>query len=117
MEEIEVGDPARLPDKVHVTAWNGTAPIDASSGNQVHHRLSRSGDRQINRALQIMALVQFDHRSSEGRAYYDRKVAAGKHRWKPCAASKAGSGTSWHPGVARRQGPELHRDGAGRPAA
>jgi transposase len=75
---VEAGDPARFPGKAHFASWNGTAPIDASSGDQVRHRLSRAGNRQINRTLHIMAVVQLRHRASEGRAYYDRKVAAGK---------------------------------------
>jgi transposase len=72
------GDPARFPGKAHFASWNGTVPIDASSGDQVRHRLSRAGNRQINRTLHIMAVVQLRHRTSQGRAYYDRKVAAGK---------------------------------------
>jgi transposase len=75
---IEAGDITRFPSKAHFASWNGTAPIDASSGDQVRHRLSRAGNRQINRTLHIMAVVQLRHRGSEGRAYYDRKVAAGK---------------------------------------
>jgi transposase len=75
---VEVADVTRFPDKAHFASWNGTAPIDASSGGQVRHRLSRAGNRQINRVLHIMAVVQLRHRDSEGRACYDRKVAAGK---------------------------------------
>ena len=75
---VEAGDVTRFPGKAHFASWNGTAPIDASSGDQVRHRLSRAGNRQINRTLHIMAVVQLRHRGSEGRAYYDRKVAAGK---------------------------------------
>ncbi|HSR84882.1 MAG TPA: IS110 family transposase [Streptosporangiaceae bacterium] len=74
---IDVGDVIRFPDRAHFASWNGTAPIDASSGDQVRHRLSRKGNRQINRALHIMAVVQLRN-PTEGRAYYDRKVAAGK---------------------------------------
>ena len=75
---VEVIDITRFPSKAHFASWNGTAPIDASSGDQVRHRLSRAGNRQANRALHIMAVVQLRHRDSEGRTYYDRKVAAGK---------------------------------------
>ena len=75
---VEVADVTRFPTKAHFASWNGTAPIDASSGDQVRHRLSRAGNRQINRVLHIMAVAQLRHRDSEGRAYYDRKVAAGK---------------------------------------
>ena len=74
---VEVGDITRFPDKGHFASWTGTAPIDASSGDNVRHRLSRGGNRKINRVLHIMAVVQLRN-TTEGRAYYDRKVAAGK---------------------------------------
>lgn len=74
---VEVGDITRFPDRAHFASWNGTAPIDASSGDQVRHRLSRAGNRQINRVLHIMATVQLRN-PTEGRSYYDRKKADGK---------------------------------------
>jgi transposase len=74
---VEVGDITRFPNKAHFASWNGTAPIDASSGDQVRHRLSRGGNRQINRVLHIMARVQVRN-PSEGRDYYERKKADGK---------------------------------------
>jgi transposase len=74
---VEVGDITRFPNRAHFASWNGTAPIDASSGDQVRHRLSRAGNRQINRVLHIMATVQLRN-PTEGRAYYDRKKATGK---------------------------------------
>lgn len=52
---VEVGDITRFPDKNHFGSWTGTAPIDASSGDNVRHRLSRGGNRQINRVLHITA--------------------------------------------------------------
>jgi hypothetical protein len=74
---VEVADITRFPDRAHFASWNGTAPIDASSGDQIRHRLSRAGNRQINRTLHIMATVQLRN-PAEGRAYYDRKKTAGK---------------------------------------
>jgi len=74
---VEVGDITRFPTKGHFASWTGTAPIDASSGDNVRHRLSRGGNRQINRARHMMAVVQLRN-PTEGRAYFDRKVAAGK---------------------------------------
>jgi len=56
---------------------NGTAPIDASSGDHARHRLSRAGNRQINRVLHIMATVQLRN-PGIGRDYFDRKKATGK---------------------------------------
>jgi transposase len=61
----------------HATDQNGTAPIDASSGDQVRHRLSRAGNRQINQVLHIMATVQLRN-PTHGREYYDRRKADGK---------------------------------------
>jgi transposase len=74
---VEVGDITRFPNKAHFASWNGTAPIDASSGDHVRHRLSRGGNRQINRVLHIMARVQIRN-PSEGRDYYEHKKADGK---------------------------------------
>jgi transposase len=74
---VEVGDITRFPDRNHFASWTGTAPIDASSGDRVRHRLSRGGNRQINRVLHTMATVQLRN-PTDGRAYYDRKKADGK---------------------------------------
>ena len=41
----DVGDIARFPDRNHFASWTGTAPIDASSGQHLRHRLSRAGNR------------------------------------------------------------------------
>lgn len=74
---VDIGDITRFATRAHFASWNGTAPIDASSGDQVRHRLSRAGNRQINRTLHIMATVQLRN-PTEGRSYYDRKIASGK---------------------------------------
>jgi transposase len=74
----DIGDVSRFPTKGHFASWNGTAPLDASSGEQTRHRLSRAGNRRINRALHIMAVVQLRHPGTDGRRYYDRRVAEGK---------------------------------------
>jgi transposase len=58
----------------------GVAPIEVSSGERVTHRLSRSGDRQLNSALHLVAVTQVRMRSSAGRQFFDRKIAEGKTR-------------------------------------
>jgi transposase len=73
----DVGDIRRFASRAHFASWNGTAPIDASSGDNNRHRLSRAGNRRINRALHIMAIVQLRH-DTEGRRCYRRRLAAGK---------------------------------------
>ena len=73
----DVGDIARFADRNRFASWTGTAPIDASSGEQIRHRLSRAGNRRMNHVLHVAAIVQLRH-DTEGRAYYRRKLAAGK---------------------------------------
>jgi transposase len=73
----DIADIARFASAAHFASWNGTAPIEASSGEQRRHRLSRLGNRRINRVLHIMAVVQLRH-DTPGRAYYRRRVAEGK---------------------------------------
>lgn len=74
---VEVGDITRFPSRAHFASWTGTTPIDASSGDQIRHRLSRAGNRQINRTLHIMATVQL-RTPTQGRIYFDRKKTEGK---------------------------------------
>jgi transposase len=73
----EVGDIGRFPTKHHFAAHTGTAPIEASSGEVVRHRLSRAGNRKLNHALHLIAIVQVRHPTA-GQAYYRRKLAEGK---------------------------------------
>jgi len=74
----DVGDVARFPGRDHFASYNGTAPVEVSSGNRKIHRLSLRGNRRINHAIHMAAITQLRHKHSEGRAYYDKKVAEGK---------------------------------------
>ena len=69
----EVENINRFPSRHHFASYNGTAPIDASSGEQVRHRLSRAGNRRLNHALHMMAVTQIRQPDSPGRGYYERK--------------------------------------------
>lgn len=73
----DIADIRRFPSRGHFATWNGTAPIDVSSGDNNHHRLNRAGNRRINRTLHIMAIAQLRY-NTPGRAYYQRKRAEGK---------------------------------------
>jgi transposase len=73
----DVGDVTRFPDRNHFASWTGTAPIDASSGEQLRHRLSRAGNRRLNHVLYMAGIVQMRH-DTPGRAYYRRKLTEGK---------------------------------------
>jgi len=74
----DAGDISRFPSRDHFAAYNGTAPVEVSSGNRKIYRLSLRGNRRMNHAIHMAAITQIRHAHSEGRAYYDRKIAAGK---------------------------------------
>ncbi|MGB5433175.1 MAG: IS110 family transposase [Acidimicrobiia bacterium] len=63
------------PDKY--AAYNGTAPIEVSSGGKTRHRLSRRGNRTLNHAIHTAAVTQISHHTP-GKVYYDRKLDEGK---------------------------------------
>jgi transposase len=74
----DVTDVTRFPSRDHFASYNGTAPVEVSSGNRKTCRLSLRGNRRINHALHMAAITQIRHRHSDGRAYYDRNIAEGK---------------------------------------
>jgi transposase len=72
-----VGDVRRFASKDAFAAYNATAPIEASSGNRQVHRLCLRGNRQLNHAIHMAAVTQIRYPHTEGRAYYEGKIAAG----------------------------------------
>jgi len=69
--------PGRFRSEAAFASLAGAAPIPASSGQTVRHRLNRSGDRQLNRALHTIVLSRLAHHA-ETRAYAARRTAEGK---------------------------------------
>ena len=49
-----------------------------ASADKIHHRLSRSGDRQLNSAFHTIAITQIRTAGSLGDIYYQTKIAEGK---------------------------------------
>jgi transposase len=74
----DVRDVSRFGSRDRFAAYNGTAPIEVSSGPRKVHRLSRRGNRRLNHAIHMAAITPIRNRHSEGRAYYDKKLAEGK---------------------------------------
>jgi transposase len=74
----DAGAVTRFPSRDHFAAWNGTAPVEVSSGGKKIYRLSRRGNRRVNSAIHIAAVTQIRYQHSPGRAYYDKKIAEGK---------------------------------------
>ncbi|MBA3984560.1 MAG: IS110 family transposase [Acidimicrobiia bacterium] len=71
------GDIARFANRDRYAAYNGTAPVEFSSGGRIVHRVSERGNRTLNHALHLAAMCQLRQRHSDGRAYFDRRVADG----------------------------------------
>ena len=74
-----IGDTGRFPSADRLASYAGTAPIEASSGDVVHHRLSRHGNRQLNNAIHLAAHTQ-TIRPGPGRDYYQRRRDTGNSR-------------------------------------
>jgi transposase len=79
-----VGDVRRFPTRGHFAAFNGTAPLDASSGDVTRHRHNRGGNRALNKVIHLAAVTQIRN-GCPGRDHYLRKLAEGKGRGEPCA--------------------------------
>jgi transposase len=58
-------DIRRFGSRDQFVSYNGTAPIEVSSGDRKTYRLSRRGNRQLNHAIHIAAVSQISH-GSEG---------------------------------------------------
>jgi transposase len=74
-----VADVARFPTMARFASYSGTAPVEASSGEVVRHRLSLAGNRKLNYALHMVAVCQA-RSDARGGAYYRKKIAEGKSR-------------------------------------
>jgi len=72
------GDVRRFTNRDAYASYNGTAPIERSSGGRIVHRLSQRGNRKVNHALHMVAVTQIRNPGTEGRVYFERKVSEGK---------------------------------------
>jgi transposase len=70
-------DPERIKNEAAFAHLCGVAPIPASSGKTVRHRLNRHGDRDANRALYVIAVCRMSH-DERTRTYVARRTKEGK---------------------------------------
>jgi transposase len=82
-----VGDASRFVTPDRFASYNGTAPIEASSGPRVRHRLNPRGNRKLNHAMHLIAVTQIRNETS-GHDYYARKLAEGKSKKEALRALK-----------------------------
>jgi transposase len=83
----ETGGIGRFRNDAQFACLAGVAPIEASSGRQRRHRLSRHGNRQLNSALHKIAVVQ-GRWDARARVYLERRQAEGKTRREALRALK-----------------------------
>lgn len=74
---ISWSHPGRFRSEAAFAMLGGVAPVEASSGQVVRHRLNRGGDRQLNRALHTIVMIRQAHHQPT-RAYTTRRTAEGK---------------------------------------
>ena len=82
------GDPTRFASADSYAAYNGTAPVEYSSGGNTKHRLSLRGNRVLNHAIHMAAIAQISKPTSAGWAYYNRKQVEGKTKKEALRALK-----------------------------
>lgn len=68
--------PGRIHSEAAFAKLAGVAPLQIASGNRDEHRLNRTGDRQLNKALHSIARNRMIHHA-ETRTYYERRTAEG----------------------------------------
>ncbi len=73
-----VTQPKTYPTKSKFAMANGTAPLPASSGKTIRHRLNQGGNRDLNRIIHIAAVTQIRYPRTEGHTYYQNKLNQGK---------------------------------------
>ena len=99
----DVGDITRFADRNRFASWTGTAPLDASSGEQIRHRLSRAGNRRMNHVLHIAAIVQLGVLQSRtvlvAASSAPPSERAPHHCRHPLMAAECGSKMRWCPQV------------------
>jgi transposase len=77
---VAAGDnPQRIGSEAAWAHLCGVAPIPASSGKTIRHRLNRGGDRQANAALYRIVLSRLSC-DQETKAYMTRRLAEGRNR-------------------------------------
>jgi transposase len=82
------GDVRRFANRDAYASYNGTAPVEFSSGGRTVHRVSERGCRMLNHALHMAVITQLRQPATEGRIYFERRVAEGKTKKEAIRALK-----------------------------
>ena len=111
----DVRDVSRFPGRDHFAAYNGTAPIEVSSGRRKIYRLSRRGNRRLNHAIHMAAVTQIRHRHSAGPRLLRQETGRGQDRQRsPARAETADQRRHLRLPPSRRPARRRQREGPGR---
>ncbi len=83
----EVADIRRFKSKDAFARHNGTAPLPVWSGNRERHRLSRTGNRQLNAAIHRIAITQM-RCHDDAKTYLQRRLTNGNTKTEALRALK-----------------------------
>ncbi len=81
------GEITRFPTEGHYGRYAGTAPLDASSGNNTRQRLNRYGNRTLNRVIHTAIITQL-RQGGEAATYTTRRISEGKTKNEAIRAAK-----------------------------
>ena len=83
----EIADVRRFKSKDAFARHNGTAPLPVWSANRQRHRLSRTGNRQLNTAIHRVALTQI-RCHADAKTYLEHRIASGNTKTEALRALK-----------------------------
>jgi transposase len=106
-----VADVSRFASRDHFAAYNGTAPIEVSSGNRKIYRLSRRGNRRLNHAIHMAAITQIRYRHSDGRPTTTVRSPRARPAKRHSGPSSGGSATPSSPASRPTPGESERRPG------
>jgi transposase len=81
----DVADIARFPTPARFASWNGTAPLDVSSGDQQRHRLSRAGNGRSTGSSTSWPSLN-SAATPRDAPTTDANVARARPTWRPCGS-------------------------------
>ena len=113
----DVRDVSRFPGRDHFAAYNGTAPIEVSSGPRKIYRLSRRGNRRLNHAIHMAAVTQIRPPAQRGPRLLRQETGRGQDPQRgPALAETAGQQRHLRLPAGRRPARRSPRQGPGRAA-
>src|ERR1700751_3082999 len=76
----ETGDPQRFPSPDHFASYCGAAPVERGSGQNTRMQINPGGNRRLNWALHVIAIVRLRVDGGRSREFVERLTSSGKRQ-------------------------------------